>query len=155
MDYFYTAPFIWEPEAVLVWRRRPRGSSHTNHALTALNHLNHRPHSPKNHTELSRHCTTFSRWKVTDAPLRGLHNRLLFSFNFSLQKSVSNIYYVANWTASILYMETVDRLYTTEQMWGHQSQSAPLKQLKQWDAFFLHDSASPNLDKQSSDHSDL
>lgn len=63
------------------------------------------------------------------------------------------MYYVANWTASILYMETVDRLYTAEQMWGHQSQSAPLKQLKHWDDFFLHDSASPNLDKQSSDHS--
>lgn len=50
-------------------------------------------------------------------------------------------------------METVDWLYTAEQMWGHQSQSALLKQLKQWDAFILHDSASPNLNKQSTDYS--
>lgn len=50
-------------------------------------------------------------------------------------------------------METVDRIYTAEQMWDHQFQSAPLKQLKQWDAYFLHDSASPKLDKQSSDYS--
>lgn len=50
-------------------------------------------------------------------------------------------------------MEKINWLYTIEQMWGHQSQSAPLKQLKQRDALILHESTSPNLDKQSTDHS--
>lgn len=102
MDYFYTAPFIWEPEAVLVWRRRPRGSSHTNHALTALNHLNHRPDSPKNHTALSpedHHTQQVEHHRHSNKSFsEGTAQSFVFSLNSSLQKSGSRIWYLAKWT---------------------------------------------------------